>query len=321
MPLDFKALKPTEEQLKQMGDQQHLPHDCEKPTVQVLSNQESPIKTLSIYAKKQCCQFVIGFISLVGGNLAQFAVPALIGIVLDAMKNQDWDTINFYCMWMLIFVLFSAASVWIRGQTFNTISERIAYQLRYDLFYFLINKDVRFFDEMKTGDILSRISSDTAVVQNALGTNISMFLRSVIQALLTIVVLLIISWKLTLVTIAGVLPVVIIGLVCGRFIKKYAEEVQTKKGELGQIAEEAITNVRTVKAFSTEAFEIKKHMDKNQEVFDSGAKMSVFQGAMSFFIMLSLNSCMAGIIYTGAVLYEDGEITIGDISAFLLYMI
>jgi ABC-type multidrug transport system fused ATPase/permease subunit len=65
---------------------------------------------------------------------------------------------------MLIFVLISSASVWVRGQTFNTISEKIARDLRYDLFYFLINKDVSFFDEMKTGDILSRMTSDTQVV-------------------------------------------------------------------------------------------------------------------------------------------------------------
>ena len=65
---------------------------------------------------------------------------------------------------MLVLVLISSAAVWVRARTFNGMSDRIAYRLRYDIFYFLINKDVEFFDETKTGDILSRISSDTSVI-------------------------------------------------------------------------------------------------------------------------------------------------------------
>jgi ABC-type multidrug transport system fused ATPase/permease subunit len=109
---------------------------------------------------------VIGLISLVGGSLSNFAVPALIGFVIDAMKQDpvDWDAINFYCFWMMVIVIFSAIMVWIRGTTFNQMSEKIAQEVRYDLFYFILHKDVAFFDETKTGDILSRISSDTAVV-------------------------------------------------------------------------------------------------------------------------------------------------------------
>ena len=76
----------------------------------------------------------------------------------------DWDAINYYCLGMMIIVIFSAVMVWIRGTTFNSMSERIAKEVRYDLFYFILHKDVAFFDETKTGDILSRISSDTSVI-------------------------------------------------------------------------------------------------------------------------------------------------------------
>jgi ABC-type multidrug transport system fused ATPase/permease subunit len=65
---------------------------------------------------------------------------------------------------MLVIVLVSGLATAVRGATFNTISEKIANQLRYDLLYFIINKDVGFFDTQKTGDILSRLSGDTEVV-------------------------------------------------------------------------------------------------------------------------------------------------------------
>ena len=134
---------------------------------------------------------------------------------------------------MLAAVVFSAICVWIRGATFNIISERIAKQLRYDLFYFLINKDVSFFDEIKTGEILSRISSDTEVVQNGLSTNISMFMRSLLFIIATIIILCIISVKLTLVTLVGIIPIALIAVCVGRKLRELAKEFQTKKSDLG----------------------------------------------------------------------------------------
>jgi ABC-type bacteriocin/lantibiotic exporter with double-glycine peptidase domain len=82
-----------------------------------------------------------------GGSLSSFAVPALLGLVVDAMNNKDWHLISMYCLYMLLIVVFSGIMVLIRGTTFNMMSERIAKFLRYDLFYFLINKDITFFDE------------------------------------------------------------------------------------------------------------------------------------------------------------------------------
>jgi len=165
-------------------------------------------------------------ISLVIGSLANFAVPGLVGVVVDAMTQDptDWDSIRKYCTFMLILVLVSSAFVWVRAMTFNSMSERIAMRLRYDIFYFLINKDVEFFDETKTGDILSRISSDTSVIQDGLSTNISMAIRSIITIGMNIAILAYISWKLTLLTVASIIPVVILAAVNGAFQKKNTEE-------------------------------------------------------------------------------------------------
>lgn len=75
--------------------------------------------------------------------------------------KMDWDTINFLCGWMILIFIASAGFTMIRGYTFNSMSEKIARHIRYDLLYFLINKDVGFFDENKTGELLSRIGGDT----------------------------------------------------------------------------------------------------------------------------------------------------------------
>jgi ABC-type bacteriocin/lantibiotic exporter with double-glycine peptidase domain len=86
----------------------------------------SGVKILAYYSYMQCCAQFVGFISLIGGTLANFAVPGLLGVVVDAMLKKEWDKIDEYCLGMLIIVVFSGICVYIRAATFNTMSERIA---------------------------------------------------------------------------------------------------------------------------------------------------------------------------------------------------
>lgn len=79
-----------------------------------------------------------------------------------------------------------------------------------------------------------------------------MFIRCLIFIIATIIILCWISWKLTLVTLGGIIPITLIAVCYGNCMRKFAKKLQDKKGELGSIAEESISNVRTVKAFANE---------------------------------------------------------------------
>jgi len=90
---------------------------------------------------------------------------------------------------MMIVCVLSSAAVWIRAYTFNTMSDNIARMLKYDLVFALLNKDIGFYDNQTTGDILSRIGTDSQILQDGLSTNISMFLRAFIFIIATVVIL------------------------------------------------------------------------------------------------------------------------------------
>jgi len=92
---------------------------------------------------------------------------------------------------------------------------------------------VGYFDEHKTGDILSRMSSDTEVIQNGMGTNISMFVRSLVFIIGTTIVLFFISWELTLITLGGILPIMGLGMCIGRKLKELSKKQQDAKAALG----------------------------------------------------------------------------------------
>jgi len=215
----------------------------------------------------------------------------------------------------------SAVCVWGRGTIFNRLSAWIAKAIRYDMTYFLLHKDVAFFDKHKTGDILSRMGSDVTIIQDGLSSNISMFLRALSFIIVTLIILFAKSPQLTLVTLAGICPVILAAGCFGAYYRRISKEIQAAIAELGQISEEAISNVRTVKAFANEAEEVAKFRKANQVAYELGVKSGIAAGAFSFGVSFGMNGCLAGVMYYGAKLSKDGTMGAGPLSAYLLYMI
>jgi ATP-binding cassette, subfamily B, bacterial len=98
----------------------------------------------------------------------------------------------------------------------SIISERIAKNLSKDVFNSLVHKDVSFFDDKKIGEFLSRLTSDITIVKNGLGVNVAILIRTIFILVLILTLLFIISWKLTLVMLAALLPIMV-------FINFYAK--------------------------------------------------------------------------------------------------
>lgn len=264
---------------------------------------------------------IFGLIALFLGSVASFAVPGLLGIVVDAMLANDEEKIRDYCLYMLIICVVSGISSGMRGAIFNMMSYKIARDIKYDLFWYLVRKDVTFFDEKKTGDILSRISSDVAVLQDGLSTNVSMFVRALVFIVISIVILCVLSWKLTLVALGGIFTTSLVLICFFKRMAKLGKEIQDAKAEIGEVSEEAMSNIRTVKAFANEFNEIEKFRAKNEKAYAKGYDLAVVVGFFTWWITISINSVNAAIIYYGSVLYNDDEISLGEITSFLLYMI
>ena len=194
---------------------------------------------------------------------------------------------------------------------YNVVSERIAKNLRSDLFNSIIRKDVEFFDSRKSGDlckparlmlIVSRLSADTTVITEGLSTNISMFLRAFLFILAAIIYLFVISWELTLLMLACFVPVIIFAGFFGRFMRNAQKLVQERKAVISSVAEEAISNIRTVKAFSTEKEEHIKYEKGNELVFQVEYSKAVMQGVLQFMATFFVTGSMCAVIVLGCKL-------------------
>jgi len=116
----------------------------------------------------------------------------------------------------MVVVVFSALANAFRSFIFHGMSERVARNLRDDFYTSIVNKDIAFFDERKSGDLLSRLNSDIQVIQEALTVNVSQVLKSVLFIVCVMAIMLYISAPLTGVTFAAIVPIILLAIFFGK---------------------------------------------------------------------------------------------------------
>ncbi|XP_034090445.1 mitochondrial potassium channel ATP-binding subunit [Gymnodraco acuticeps] len=200
----------------------------------------------------------------------------------------------------------------------SRVGERVAADMRKTLFASLLRQDVAFFDANKTGLLVNRLTSDIQEFKSSFKLVISQGLRSITQTVGCFVSLYIISPKLTGLTVV-VLPCLVgAGAIFGSFLRKLSRLAQEQVAKATGVADEALGNVRTVKAFAMEerelqlyAYEVDKSCEMNE---DLGSGIAVFQGISN----IALNCIVLGTIFAGGTLISSNEMSPGDLMSFLV---
>jgi ABC-type multidrug transport system fused ATPase/permease subunit len=215
---------------------------------------------------------------------------------------------------LVLFGVFFVGSVFafIRATLFTVAGERVVARMRRMLFASVLQQEIAFFDEIvcwlglglglellellvvltfvlvtqRTGELTNRLASDTMVLQNTVTVNISMGLRYVAQAMGGLLLLFYISWKLTLVMLSCV-PIVAIGAVMyGLYVRRLAKDRQDALARASEVAEEAFSNIRTVRTFSKEDYESERYDARVQDSYELGKKLGIafggFAGGIAF---------------------------------------
>lgn len=224
---------------------------------------------------------------------------------------------------LVLLALFSAQAVFVslRFYLFTVVGDRVVADLRVALYEAIVAQEMGFFDARKTGELTSRLSSDTQVLQSAVTTNLSMVLRYGVQAIGGIALLVYTSWRLSMVLIV-VLPVVLgVAIGYGRVVRRLSRRVQDAIAASTSVAEESIAGIRTVRSFAQEQAERARYAEAVEDSFELGksrAKLgALFGGAMSFVTY----GAIAVILWLGIRMVADPSsgLTAGALTAFLLY--
>ena len=193
--------------------------------------------------------------------------------------------------------------------------------LRLDLFQNLMEKDINYYDVHKSGELVSRLTSDIGVVENAASDNISMFLRSIIQLIGSVAFLWVISWPLTLCIVIATPIISILILLIVRIAKRLKKEYQDKLADANSLATELFGNIRIVKSFATETKEYEHYKDYINKTYLVGKKQALVYGGMLFAMMIFGNGLVLGVLYYGGHLVITGDLSIGGLTSYVLYTI
>ncbi|XP_051944419.1 mitochondrial potassium channel ATP-binding subunit isoform X1 [Hippocampus zosterae] len=200
----------------------------------------------------------------------------------------------------------------------SRIGERVAADMRKTLFASLLRQDVAFFDANKTGQLVNRLTADIQEFKSSFKLVISQGLRSITQTVGCFVSLYIISPKLTGLTVVVLPCLVLAGALIGSFLRRLSRLAQEQVAKATGVADEALGNVRTVKAFAMEerelqlyAYEVEKSCEMNENL---GTGIAVFQGLSN----IALNCIVLGTIFAGGTLISSNEMSPGDLMSFLV---
>ena len=239
----------------------------------------------------------------------------------DAVKSGDHAQLNRAAGAMFVIFLVQSLTAAARYFWFTIAGERIVMHLRNRLYENILHQEMDFFDRNRTGDLLSRLASDATILQNAASVNISMLVRSLAMVAGGTALLFWTSPKLTALMLASVPPVALGAAWFGGRVKRLSRLAQDKQGLASTVAEETISGIRTVRSFAAESREELRYGDALMQSFQTARKriglISTFMASAS---VLGLTSVTA-VIWYGGMLVMNGQLTLGNLTAFILYTI
>ena len=263
---------------------------------------------------------LLGFVMLLISSVTTIIVPFFFGLVVDAALNYpNLDEMNKYVLYMFLIYFGGSIAGGIRSWLFEMAGQRVVTRLRRSVFSAIIQQDIQFFDSNRTGELTSRISSDTQVLQNTVTLNMSMLARYIIQIIGSVIFMISLEPSLSGLLLA-VIPVVTLGTMqYGKFVQKLRKQFQDELASSNIIAEEAISSARTVRSFAAEDKMIDEYTRKVDKSFQVGKKLAVASGGFMGFVGILSAGALSLVMWYGGKLVHDKSITTGVLSSFLMY--
>lgn len=288
-----------------------LPAMSTRPTIQRLYS----------VAKPERAYLAWGLLFLVISSASGLVYPQLVRWMVDnVLQPKNFELLNWVVIALFMAFTVQAITSSLRYYLFTLSGERIVIRLRKRLFQRILNQDIAFFDFNRTGDLMSRLSSDCATLQNTVSVNISQGLRNIGQVIGGLGFMFYTSWKLSLVMLILVPPVALFANFFGKRIRLYSKNFQSSIADASIVAEESISGVRTVKSFVQEASELKRYDDALKVALTAArARIVTITQFMTFAMILGFGAVCFVLWYGGREVVLD-HLSIGDLTQFLLYL-
>ncbi|MCB0707246.1 MAG: ATP-binding cassette domain-containing protein [Saprospiraceae bacterium] len=286
-------------------------------------NRETLSKALEIfrYIRPYRWSLIFGLILLFLSSLVFMVFPYLSGVMVDvAQGNSDWEFSLRDVGLVLILILILQGSIsYARVMLFARVSEFGIADVRRALYQKMVSLPMVFFEQSRVGELVSRLTADVEKLYSAFSITLAEFLRQIIILISGIVFLALTTPRLALIML-GTFPVVVVAaMLFGRFIRRLSKKRQEELADSNIIVSETMSTIHTVKAFTNELFEAVRYGKNISRVVKVSMAYARGRAIFSVFIITLLFGALFFIIWEGANMLQRGDISAGDLIAFVSY--
>ncbi len=259
----------------------------------------------------------------VASNMLALLGPTLSGAAIDSIGIEAgkvrFESVFFYCSLMAVFYAVSSILSYILSVLMIRLSQKVICRMRGDAFNRLTELPVSFFDKHQTGDIISRISYDIDTINASLSADLLQVCTSILTVTGSLVMMILISPALVCI-FAVTIPIsfAITKYLTGR-VRPLFRRRSAKLGELNGFVEEIITGQKTTKAYNREKATISRFDERNKDAANAYYQADYYGCMTGPLVNFINNLSLALISMFGALLYLFGNLTLGNLSSFVLY--
>lgn len=200
------------------------------------------------------------------------------------------------------------------------IGERVTADLRQAVYAHVLTQSPQFFETLKTGEVLSRLTTDTTVIQSAVGSSVSMGLRNAVLFVGGIAMLIATSPRLMLTVVGIIVLVVAPAMLIGGRVRRLSRASQDRIADSSAIAGEVLNAVPVVQSFTQEAAETRKFFDANERAFATSIRRTGTRAMLTAFLIVGIFGSLLYGLYGGVQAVMAGRITAGELSQTALYI-
>ncbi|WDG15557.1 ABC transporter ATP-binding protein/permease [Vibrio alginolyticus] len=214
-----------------------------------------------------------------------------------------------------------AIGTFFRFYLVSAVGERVSADIRLAVFNHVITLHPSYFETNSSGDIMSRLTTDTTLLQSIIGSSFSMAMRSALMCFGAIIMLFATNVKLTLIVLASVPLVLVPILFYGRRVRALSRQSQDSMADVGSYAGEAIEHIKTVQSFSSESHERAAFAVEVEKAYEVGRQRVKQRAILISGVIVIVFSAISGMLWIGGSDVIHGKMSAGDLAAFAFYAI
>ena len=281
---------------------------------------------------------IIAFIAVIGESLADLLEPWPLKVIFDyvlnskpmhgwlaasvnSMAGQDkLSILSFAAFAVIAIAIVGAISNYTQNYFTTSVGQWVMHDLRRMLYHHIQRLSLAYHDRKRTGDLISRVTSDIDAIQNLISSTLLGMLANVLTLLGMIGVMFYLNWKFTLIALSVTPVLFLVVYSFTRRIKRASSAVRTQEGEVVSVLQEVLSSIRVVQAFTRESYEQRRFEQESLESVEAALRARSLKAKLTPLvqIIIAVGTCL--VVWYGARLVLSGQLSSGALLVFFLYL-